>query len=254
MMNDPHVDKLHYKIEHASSVDYSAAETLEQSEKDFDVRVEAEKVCFTMKRHCATEREACEVVRDYIDAWELNALLVRGPGAFSLRFDYSEIHDRNPTPGVVSVAAKPIRLVFSVSEATVTVAPRFFPEPPLQPLKITTEVEAMLQRFREYRLGRRNLGEMAYFCLTVLVSHRTRSEAANHFGISKRVLNKIGLLSSEAGGDQARKASGMTHDWSQEERQFLEAALTLMIRRFAEKAYDPHGSLPKIGINDLPAL
>ena len=254
MMNDPHVDKLHYKIEHASQVDYSATETLEQSEEDFNVRVGAEKVCFTMKRHCATECEACEVVRDYIDAWELSALLERGPGAFRLRFDYSEIIDRDPTPGVDSVAARPIRVVVSVSEPTVTVAPRFFPEPPRQPLKITLEVEAMQQRFREYRLGRRSLGELAYFCLDILKTQRGLKFAANHFGISKKVLGSMGELSSTAGGDQARKASGVARDWSQEESQFLEAAVRLMIRRFAEKACDPHGSLPSIGIADLPPL
>ena len=254
MMNDPHVEKLHYKIDHASWMDYGAAETLELSERDFDVRVEAEKVCFTMKRHCATEREALEVVRDYIDAWELNALLKRGPGAFSLRFENSEIHDRNPTPGVISAAAGPVRVTISLGKAAGTVAPRFFPRPPPRPLKITTEVEVMQQRFREYRLGRRNLGELAYFCLTVLEGHRGRKKAANHFGISKKILGKIGELSSTAGGDQARKAEGMQRVWSQEEKEFLEAAATQIIRRLAEKAYDPHASLPEIGMNDLPAL
>ena len=79
-MNDPHVTKLYYKIEHSTSVDYSAAETLDRSERDFDVRVKDEKVCVTMKRHYATEQEARDGVKDYINAWELEALLTHGPG------------------------------------------------------------------------------------------------------------------------------------------------------------------------------
>ena len=67
-MNDPHVTKLHYKIEHSASVDYSAAEALEHSEKEFDVRVEDEKICFAMQRHRATEQEAGQAAMDYIYA------------------------------------------------------------------------------------------------------------------------------------------------------------------------------------------
>ena len=255
-MNDPHVTKLHYKIEHSASVDYSAAEALERSERDFDARVEDEKVCFTMKRHYATEQEARDGVKDYIDAWEPEALLTHGPGRFALCFLEAEILDRNPPPRSdgIFVDAKPINFTFSVSQPEVTLGVPTYPMPPRRPLKVTEEVEAMRQRFRQYCLGRETLGGMAYFCLTVLTRQRGRKAAAKYFGICKDVLAKIGELSSTAGGDLARKAEGMASDWSQEERGFLKAAVGLLIRRIAEKAYDPQRAFPTITRKDLPVL
>ena len=53
---------------------------------------------------------------------------------------------------------------------------------------------------------------MAYFCLTILQGSGDRKKAAKKYGIKLEVLNKIAQLSSERGGQQARKASGKKND------------------------------------------
>ena len=70
-MNEPYVFALHYKIDHAESIDYSRALPCEFHAGEFDFRVEEDNVCFTMKAHFATECEARDCVEDYIQGWVL---------------------------------------------------------------------------------------------------------------------------------------------------------------------------------------
>ena len=99
-MNDPHVVALVYRIEHGPDIDWSQAAPLDKEEDSFDVRVENRRVRFALKEHYASETEArCAVEADYIPNWEFVVGLTRGPNAFSLHFDRSQIVDRNPPPG-----------------------------------------------------------------------------------------------------------------------------------------------------------
>ena len=60
------------------------------------------------------------------------------------------------------------------------------------------------------------------------------------------MLTKIGFLSSDKGGQQARKKSGTNNNLTAQDRRFLEEAIKAIIRRAAEKAYvDCSGSDPK---------
>ena len=98
---------------------------------------------------------------------------------------------------------------------------------------------------------------MAYFCLTVLEHSTgkkkgTRPAAGKKYQIGKQVLDRIGELSAEKGGSEARKADGVATELTESERRFLKEAIRRMIRRAAEKAYDPHKSLPEILLSDLP--
>ena len=47
---------------------------------------------------------------------------------------------------------------------------------------------------------------------------------------------------------------GVSDDLTNEERRFLEEAIKKMIRRAAEKAYNPDANLPKISLSDFPPL
>ena len=96
-MNDPHVVALFYNIQHGSSVDYREAEPHDYEEGNFSVRIEDKKVCFTMKAHYATEEEAREAVREYIDRWEFTVGLRRGPDTFKLVYQDARIVDRKPS-------------------------------------------------------------------------------------------------------------------------------------------------------------
>lgn len=257
-MNDPHVVALHYEVEHTSSIDYSSAEPLELHFDAFDVRVEDSHVRFAMKHHFATKQDARAAVDDYIGGWELNAALVRGPNAFKLRYSRSEIEDRKPTPGVINAHAEPVRLNFSAS-AQATVSPRTYPKPPSMSLKRSPDVESMFHRYVGFREGREPLTTMAYFCLTVLEASTgecrgRRAAAAQRYCISEAVLKQLGELSSTKGGVGARKAEGVQQNLNQQEKMFLEAAVTTIIRRAAEVAHYPETSLKPITMFDLPSM
>ena len=243
-MNDPHVVALNYKIEHASWVDWSRAEPLQLQEHAFHVRVEDKRVRFAMKEHFATEAEARSAVQDYMDAWELDAALARGPNSFKLRFVQSEIVDRNLTPGAFHVHAGSATFTISTSVAQGTVSPASYPAPPSRGLRRSPDVASMYFRYVGYREGREPLASMAYFCLDVLLAstgkhHGRLPAAAKRYGISQPVLKRLANLSSNRGGAAARKAEGRSRDLTQQERQFLKQAVTTIIRRAAEVAHDP---------------
>ncbi len=116
----------------------------------------------------------------------------------------------------------------------------------------------MYDRYMGYLQGREPLASTAYFCLTILErstkKKRCRELASEVYRIELEVLNKIGHLSSERGGQQARKASGKDNDLTYQNRRFLEEAIKAIIRRAAEKAHAPDGDLQKISLSDLPSV
>lgn len=117
----------------------------------------------------------------------------------------------------------------------------------------------MYDRYMNYRRGYEPLQGMAYFCLATLeYIAKTRKAAAQHFNISKKVLDKIGELSAKTGGRLgARKRDGVNRDPTEQERRFLEEAVKKMIYRAAEKievekTNNPTKILCQITLSDLP--
>ena len=256
-MNDPHVFALHYSIEHAASIDYSMAAPDDFHERAFDIHVENKDVRFTMKVHFATEHDARHAVEDFIHGWELDATLGHGPNAFKLRFNYADIRDRSPTPGVVSARGKPIEVDITLSKAQGMVSPPRYPSPPSTGLKRSPDVESMLNRYVGYCQGKEPLTGMAYFCLTVLTASTTtgaRQTAAHDYQIDRSVLDRLGELSSSKGGTGARKAEGVHQELTPEEHRFVEEVIKTIIRRAAELAHDPNTCLKQITLSHLPTI
>jgi hypothetical protein len=103
--------------------------------------------------------------------------------------------------------------------------------------------------------GRCRLGDTVYFCLTVLERVAGgRGPAAQYFGIALSVLNKIGALTGQKGGREARKAKGAQNEFTNAERIWLQEVIKTMIRRAAEIACDPQASRDQIAMADLPPL
>lgn len=252
-MNDPHVVTLFYKIMREASADYREAEPRDYEEKDFSLRIADGKVCFTMKVHYATEEEAKEAVGEYIDRWEFDVGLQGEPSVFTLVYQNAEIEERNPALGM---AERKITVGAPLSSVR-TVHSKPYPPPPSPGLTLTDNVRRMFDRFRRYHLGREPLPSMAYFCLDILErstqrpKRQRRPAAAQHYGIDLAVLGKIGFLSSDRGGPQARKASGTDRPLTSSETRFLEKATAALIRRAAEIAYDPGKSGNEIKLSDL---
>jgi hypothetical protein len=149
-----------------------------------------------------------------------------------------------------------------VAESVSIVVSRAYPEPPTN-VAIDADVELMALRYSQYREGKETLAAMAYFCLTVLEratgaarqSRRLRRLAMQHkFGIEVTVANKLGDLTAEKGGAEARKDEGRSHEFTANERNWIEHATKRMIRRAAEVAYDPDAAASQITMDYLPKL
>ena len=268
-MNDPHVKAIPFYILHDDSVDYSDVEPLVHDDALFCIRAEKRNVVLEPKCHYATEEEARSAAEEFVRRWEFEAALRTQSGAFRLVYQRVRIIDRDPpplAPGVVNADPVYWTLSPSVSKVTVTKKLATFPSPPDDPAidPDDRDVIFMLARWDRYRLNRALLGEVANFCLTVLQDRAgkcsgskggsRKEKARDHYQISMPVLDSVGRLSAEGGGDDARKGIGRNHPFTEEERSFLEAAVTTFIRRAAEKAADPKGCLCLIGKNDLPKL
>ena len=265
-MNDPHVVSLIFQVKHGSLVDYSQAEPLVREEPAFRLEVKDKQARFEMKGHYATEDEARKAIEEYICVWELDACLERrDPNFFHLEFNKSQIIDRNPAPGLSAhfEAGTP---TFS---ATLGPVRPNYPVPPSN-ISLDANVKTMYQRYMGYHRGHEKLTEMAYFCLTLLensaqqppskVKQRRRTSkkrqaAAEKYAIAAKVFDKVGNLCRNKGGpEEARKADGMGNSLTEPERQFLEQAIEIWIRRMAEMVHSPSHNFQKISRSDLPPI
>ena len=260
-MNDPTVVALIYRIEHGKSVDYCNAEPLDREEPGFRVRVDKDIVRVEFKDHHATEPAARDAIKEYIKQWEFTAGLKHGPDAFRLSFVRPEIEDRHPLAdskpgGVVNLRGSIVMDLQLRGDLTVRHHLPHYPAPP-SGVKITPDVKSMYDRYIGYRQGKEPLASMAYFCLTVLeysFNVQRRKEAAEYYQISEDILDRIGDLSTNSGGPQARKADGRARPLADQECRFLEQAIQAVICRAARRAHNPEGALSKISLSDLPSL
>ena len=254
-MNDPHVAALNYRICRNESVDYGNAEPLAHEEDGFRLRVKDETARFEMKEHCATEQEARDVVDPFIRNWEFDACFTHRHDHFHLDFDKSEIIDRDPAKGHVSLSAH-ARLGRPTATVRLTMRHSRYPPPPIGIDSSHPDVQTLYERYRRFREGGEDLPSFAYFCLTVLEYPFTppkkgkRERAAASYGIDVEVLQSIGELSSTKGGSGARKREGVETPLTDHDHRFLERATVRLIRRLAEH-HAAKGSLPTISMMDF---
>ena len=260
-MNDPQVVALIYSIEHDSTVKYDDGLPIEREEPGFSIKVEDKWVRFEFKTHYGAEDAALKAIGPYIHSWELGAALDGQPGQFGLRFQKSEIVDRNPqqpTTGGFHLSAHAI-LPALTSQVTLRVTN---PKPyPLPPSGVTLnaddpDVLTMYHRYQGYLENREPLPSMASFCLSMLERYLCtgRKKAATKYAIDFKVLDDVGYLAANKGGPEtARKAqrAGTGNPLTSEETRFLTQAVREMIRRVAEVAHDPHQRRPQITKADL---
>ena len=267
-MNDPHVEAIHYFVEHDDSVDYNDVPPLAFDSDLFRVRAEKLEVVFEPKGHYATEVDARNAVEGLVRRWEFEAALHARCSKFRLVYAGVDKIDRNPPPpppGVVNVGPVTFRGRPPRMRARVTTVATSYPAPPGGPAIDPSDPDAsfMLYRLDLYRQGREPLAGAANVCLTVLeysalqatgCKGSKRKAAAIHYQIAMPVLNKVAMLSAKKGGPVARKAEGRNDPYTQEESRFLEAAVAAFVRRAAERAADPNGNLSVITMADLPKL
>ena len=210
-------------------------------------------VRFELKEHYASEEAARFAVEaHYILNWEFAVCLVRGPNAFALCFDRSEIVDRDPPPGPPTLSARASLGRLTATANLAPPRPPSFPEPPSVAIKRSPDVDTMYQHYLRHLGGGEPLSAMAYFCLTKLEQMAGgRDAAAVRFGISKQVLRRIGELSTNKGGASARKAVGQAAPYTPEEERFLKSAIRTLIRRAAEVEYGPDPNRSQITLDEM---
>ena len=261
-MNDPQVVALIYRVEHGKSVDYKKASPLSYGDDPkFHLTVEDNCPRFELKEHYAGIGEAREAIEPFIQHWEFETGVRLGPNSFSLRYTNAEIIDRNPSPSKsgtrrIKVGGHVLRNV--IASAKITRGMQHYPPPPAGGSVDLDDchVDRMKSRYDKYRLGRRTLPDVAYFCVTALKEkYGNLSAAAKKCGVSNNVLVKIRSLSSKKGGvDEARKAIGADDEFTNQERRFLKTALRKIIIRAAQVAADDSQRQPQITMADLPSL
>lgn len=253
-MNDPHVEALEYSIQCGPDIiNWSRAAPMHVQEEDFDVRAANGRVRFEFRTHYASEQDARFAVEEsYIPSWEFDVGLTRGPNAFTLRFERSQIVDRNPSLGPPSLSASASIGCLTSSANLAPPTPHAYQAPPRGGIKRTPAVESMFERYLRYRLDAETLPAMVYFCLTMLDQMAGgRDKAPAHFGISRNVLDRIGKLSAEKGGAVARKAKGRNTPYSPDEERFLSSAMAALIRRAAQVEHGPDPTRRKITLSDI---
>lgn len=261
-MNDPHVKALIYRLRHDDNCDYKNAPPVELGEhRAFTIKIDkldSQKpetdtfVRFEMKDHYAYEDEARAISGPFIEAWELKALLESGPKQFWLEYNRAEIIDRKPSPGVVTAVGASLGLSWGIAKILVSRAS--YPSPPTN-FAVDDPVRNMALHYRRFKQGREPLGAMAAFCLTALEGAAgNRAAATKIYGISMKVLNKLGLLVEEAGGEDARKYKGASRSFTPEERKWITELIPALISRAAEVAHDPELNREQITKADLPSV
>ena len=262
-MNDPHVEALHYWVEHDGSVDYSKAQPFEYEFREFWVRLENRKVTVRPKGHYASEDEAKAGVESFIRDWEFDAAVESGSTRFALKYSYADIFDRSPDPSLHGqfLDLGTIRAGFPMMRGEVRVSqrPTMFPKPPSGPQRRSDDQVArdMLYRLDGYYRGREKITEMAYFCLTALednaprVGKGKRPDAAKYFNVAIDLLNRVGAMTDRLDGRDSRKYAKSRILLTEDERNFLKSAVRAFIRRVAERAATPDGDLQEITQDNL---
>jgi hypothetical protein len=247
-MNDPHVVSLTYRIDHDDTITYAAPPT-EWNLDRFEVIASGREITLRLKEHYAEEGQAIAAVSTFIESWQNSVALSSSRREhFRLRFRRAEIVDRQPTPGVLHVHSA--RHEIKGGQVKLHLSRSKFPEPPAT--MFSADASALLDRYLRVKEGRAELPAAAYFCLTVLEMRRPppqRKNAGKELCIDLDVLNTIGQLTNEAGGDQARKAKGVSRPLTEAEGRWLEEAM----RKLVERVRDHDAGirpLPQITLQD----
>jgi hypothetical protein len=95
---------------------------------------------------------------------------------------------------------------------------------------------------------------MANFCLSILrQSAKHDGGISQKYGVSGKIESKLGALAANKGGRQhARKAKGVSSEYTPSERKWIIDAIRMPIRRAAEVEFDPCAAASMITLEDLP--
>ena len=252
-MNDPHVESLIYRVSHWETVSFDDAEPLEFETSFFSVHVKDGTARFTFNEHYDNAEAARAVIEPFIEIWEMWDALNPELSGFKLEYVKPEIIDRKPPSGNSGNQILPS--FTSSASGPQNNGRRYYPFPPCEQVALNADVKVMAYRFWLYRQRRDTLAAMVNFCLTVLENStgykgQKRKRAAKQYNVELPVLKKLGDLSANKGGRDARKVDGLANDYSQSETNWMELTIKKLIERAADIAEDPNQQLPIITMGE----
>ncbi len=256
-MRDPHVQLMHYAVGSGEGISYQDPEPVSFSNHLGTFDLSDNKLRIAPVEHFSEEEEARRAVEPFLRAWEMEADLNSNVGMIRFTFERVELIDRDPpppgSPQVITV--KGVATISVDLSASLQITCRKYPQPP-NTFRATPEVQHAYRRWIGFRSGKEPLQSMAYFVLTLLESAaRGRMNAARSFNIESAVLGTIGRLSSTKGDPSTARKAGLGTQFQEltaAEKQWLEKAIPLVIRRLGEHASG--APLAPIALTDLPRI
>jgi len=268
-MNDPHVDRLIYKLKvDADLLKFKNPPALSQDYQGFRVHLENGTLTIEMKEHYASVQSAKEKVEEFIRSWEISAAFDFDWDLFKLGYIDAEVTDRKPLPTVPGQITGCLNVVIPMQtlSATASASPlevSLYPVPPTR-FRATPDVESMWFRYQQHLRDRETYQSIGYFCLSLMqwstgIRNGARTETSRLYNIDRAVLDKLGELTSEKGNtDDARKLDYRSAliPLSDAERRWIREAIKALIRRKGEYEFDPLKAsfLKQITMADLPKL
>ena len=105
-MNYPHVQAIHFKVEHSEDVDYDKAQATSVDLSEFVVNIDKGNAVIEMKQHFANAEAALAVVLPVLKAWEIYTDLVKGPGEIRFVYQRADVVDRTEELGHYTLVAE----------------------------------------------------------------------------------------------------------------------------------------------------
>jgi hypothetical protein len=255
-MNDPHVLKLFYSISSGKSVDLSQATqaTCSVLGGRFVVTLDGDEMLAEPQGHYASAEEARAELDPYLRSWEIQAgLAVSTP---SIQFDYrrAEVIDRDPKAGVISAPLVINANLFARASVRADVCLAKFPAPPSTE-QCNEATERMYRRLMDIWADDKYMTTGSYYILTEAEERFVnRKAAADALRVDVQVLNKIGELTSRAGGEGARKAEGAGTPLTNKQVTWLKGAVRALVLRNLEYDGQSADALEVIRMAHLPSL
>lgn len=266
-MNDPHVERLRYRLKvNPSQLSFESPPPLFQEFGAFRIRLEDGILTVDMKEHHASVESAKEKIDGFIRDWMIYAAFDFDWDLLEFEYDNAEVIDRKPSLGSPSQITGDVNIPAPILTLEITGHPLKLSEYPAPPtrFRVTPDVGTMWFRYQRHLQDRETYQSLGYFCLSLMqwstgIGKGARGAASRMYNIDRDVLDKLAELTSERGTQRdARKLdSGSTLvPLTDGEKRWIREMLKMLIRRKGEYDFDPAtaASLKQITMADLPKL
>jgi hypothetical protein len=256
-MIDPHVQAVYYQVRSEEGIIYDDPIQISFMNDLGKFDLSNSMLCIMPAKHFASEDDAKKELEPFLNDWVIGSDLTSNIGAIRFKFEHTDIIDLYPPlPGTSQNINLNVAEVVAIGESISVQVPRNeYPKPP-EGFHATPTVMIAYDRWFEYKKGKGRLLDMAYFVLTLLESEAGyRKSAAIKFQIDKKILYKIGELSSRKGDEKTARKVDKKNPFQglhNSEILWLEEAIKKIIYRLGE--VESGNPLVNITMDDLPPL